>query len=55
MLIWVTPAGFEKFMAEVAIPAENQVTPAQTLNANDLQRIIETAKKYGMEIIPPQV
>ncbi len=40
-------------MAEVAIPAENQIIPAQPLNASDLQRIIQTAKKYGMEIIPP--
>lgn len=55
LLIWVTPAGFEKFMAEVGIPAQNQIAPAQPLNTNDLQRIIETAKKYGMEIIPPQV
>ncbi len=55
LLVWVTPAGFEKFMAEVATPAENQIAPAQPLNADDLQRIIQVAQKYGMEIIPPQV
>lgn len=53
MLVWVTPAGFEKFMAEVGQAATSQVTPAPTLSSVDLEKILATAPKYGIEIIPP--
>ncbi|MBO3461816.1 cupin domain-containing protein [Aetokthonos hydrillicola Thurmond2011] len=53
MLVWVTPAGFEKFIAEVGKAVYRQVTPAPTLSPTDLEKILATAPKYGIEIIPP--
>jgi len=53
ILIWVTPAGFEKFIAEVGKSTNTQVTPAPTLSPEDLEKILATAPKYGIEIIPP--
>ncbi|GAB4383799.1 MAG: hypothetical protein Kow00121_46280 [Elainellaceae cyanobacterium] len=53
MLIWVTPAGFEKFMAEVGKAVNGSVTPGADLSPKDLAKILMTAPKYGIEIIPP--
>lgn len=54
VLIWVTPAGFEKFIAEVGKVAKGQITPKASLSSQDLNKILDTAPKYGIEIIPPQ-
>ncbi len=51
-LIWVTPAGFEKFMAKVGKAANGQIIPSAPLSAEDLNKILSTAPKYGIEIIP---
>jgi quercetin dioxygenase-like cupin family protein len=41
----ITPAGFEGFFEEIgAMPAQLQ---------QDIPRVIEIAKKYGLEILPP--
>lgn len=53
LLIWVTPAGFEKFMAEVGKAANGQITAGVPLSPEDLDKILTTAPKYGIEIIPP--
>ncbi len=53
MLIWVTPAGFEKFMAEVGKGVPDQITPGAALPPEDLEKILTTALKYGIEIMPP--
>lgn len=53
LLVWVTPAGFEKFIAEVGKAANGQVTPGATLSPADLENILTTAPKYGIEILPP--
>lgn len=53
MLIWVTPAGFEKFMAEVGKAVNDQITLGAALSPEDLDKILTTAPKYGIEIIPP--
>jgi hypothetical protein len=53
ILIWVTPAGFEKFIAEVGKSTNTQVTAAPALSPEDLEKILATAPKYGIEIIPP--
>jgi hypothetical protein len=53
MLVWVTPAGFEQFIAEVGKAVDGQVTPAPTLSPTDLEKILLSAPKYGIEIIPP--
>jgi mannose-6-phosphate isomerase-like protein (cupin superfamily) len=53
LLVWVTPAGFEKFIAEVGKAVNGQVTSAPPLSSEDLNKILTTAPKYGIEIIPP--
>lgn len=53
LLVWVTPAGFEKFVAEVGKATDNRVGPAPSLSPTDLEKILSTAPKYGIEIIPP--
>ncbi|WP_019486825.1 MULTISPECIES: quercetin 2,3-dioxygenase [Kamptonema] len=53
MLVWVTPAGFEKFVAEVGKSTDSQVGSAPSLSPTDLEKIMSTAPKYGIEIIPP--
>lgn len=53
LLVWVTPAGFEKFIAEVGKATDSQVTAAPSLSPADLEKILATAPKYGIEIILP--
>lgn len=53
MLVWVTPAGFEKFMAEVGRAVDGSIAPAPPLSPADLDKILATAPKYGIEILPP--
>lgn len=51
LLVWVMPAGFEHFIAEVGKIADAQ--PAAPLGVEDLNKILTTAPKYGIEILPP--
>jgi quercetin dioxygenase-like cupin family protein len=53
MLVWVTPAGFEKFIAEVGKAVHGQITAGASLSPEDLEKILATAPKYGIEILPP--
>lgn len=53
ILVWVTPAGFEKFIAEVGKAVNGQITPVASLSPEDLDKILTTAPKYGIEIVPP--
>jgi quercetin dioxygenase-like cupin family protein len=53
LLIWVTPAGFEKFIAEVGKAVNGQITTSPALSPADLEKILTTAPRYGIEIIPP--
>lgn len=53
MLIWVTPAGFENFVAEVGKAVNDQITLGASLTPEDLDKVLTTAPKYGIEIIPP--
>lgn len=52
LLIWVTPAGFEKFLAEVGVATTSQFAPAPPLNPEDLEKVVTVARKYGIEILP---
>jgi len=52
LLIWVTPAGFEKFIAAVGEPAIVSAAPPQVSPA-DLEKILAAAPQYGIEIVPP--
>ncbi|MEG3987672.1 cupin domain-containing protein [Microcoleus sp. S28C3] len=53
MLVWVTPAGFEKFIAEVGKAVNGQITLGASLTPEDLNKILTAAPKYGIEIVPP--
>ncbi len=53
ILVWVTPAGFEKFIAEVGTAVDGRVTTGAALTSEDLEKILTTAPKYGIEIVPP--
>ena len=53
LLVWVTPAGFENFIAEVGKLRDSQVGSAPSVSSTDLEKILSTAPKYGIEIIPP--
>jgi quercetin dioxygenase-like cupin family protein len=53
LLFWVTPAGLEQFFAEVGIAVELFAVPP-AVTPEDIEKIMATAPKYGLEIIPPQ-
>ncbi len=52
MLIWVTPAGLEKFFMAVGQPLANHPS-LPTVSPEDIEKIMATAPQYGLEIIPP--
>jgi quercetin dioxygenase-like cupin family protein len=52
MLIWVTPAGLEKFFMEVGKPVANHPSPP-IVSPEDIEKIMAEAPQYGLEIIPP--
>ena len=41
----ITPAGFEGFFEEIGVPSPQQ--------QQDIPRVMEIAKKFGLEILPP--
>jgi quercetin dioxygenase-like cupin family protein len=51
MLIVVTPSGLEKFFAEVGREAKDRSSPPPS-TPDDIQRLLATAPKYGLEIHP---
>lgn len=53
MLIQVTPPGFERFIAEFATPVESFASPPVPVTPADIQKLLEVAPKYGIEILPP--
>lgn len=46
-------ASFEKFIAEVGKAMNGQITPVTSLSSENLNKILTTAPKYGIESIPP--
>ncbi len=54
ILILVTPAGLERFFAEIGREATDDRSPeAGTVTHADIERLLATAPKYGLEIQPP--
>lgn len=53
MLCWVTPAGLEKFFAEVGVPASGSLNVSPPVSSTDIEKILAAAPKYGIEIILP--
>ncbi len=52
-LSWVTPSGFEKFVVEVGVPVTERETMPPVVSLADIEKVMATAPKYGIEIIPP--
>lgn len=53
MLCWVIPAGLEQFFAQVGVPVTNRATQPPKVTPTDIEKVMATAPKYGLEIIPP--
>lgn len=53
MLIQTLPAGFEKFMAEFARPVASIDAPPLPVSPDEIQRLLETAPRFGIHICPP--
>ncbi len=52
MLCWVIPAGLEKFFAQVGVPITDQAVEPPKVTSADIEKVMATAPKYGLEIIP---
>jgi len=53
MIAVVTPAGFEKFFAEIGVPLPNADSPPLEPTAADIERLMEAAPRYGLTLLPP--
>jgi len=52
MLVFITPSGFENFVKEVATPLPSfDSAPAPVAQA-DIEKLMATVPKYGIEILP---
>jgi hypothetical protein len=50
MPIVVTPAGLERFFAEVGTAAADRSAPPPPVTDADIDRLLATAPRYGLEI-----
>jgi mannose-6-phosphate isomerase-like protein (cupin superfamily) len=51
MLVWYTPAGIEKYFAEVGVPVDAPDAPSRPATPEAIERILAAAPKYGLEFI----
>jgi quercetin dioxygenase-like cupin family protein len=52
MLILLTPAGFEGWFKEFSVPAPAMTLPPQVeVSYGDIQRMLESSPRYGIEIV----
>ena len=54
LLISVAPAGLEKMFFEVGQPLADNAESAPPPNETDIQKLLEAAPRYGVEIKFPQ-
>ena len=54
MLISVAPAGLEEMFLEVGQPLESDAETAPPPTPTDIEKLLEAAPRYGIEIKPPQ-
>lgn len=52
-LVTITPGGFEKFFEEIGHPATDKDSPPPPPDPEDVEKVMTTAPKYGLEIPPP--
>jgi quercetin dioxygenase-like cupin family protein len=53
LLVTYTPSGIDEFFSEAAEPAPARTLPPPPTSEPDLASLMETARKYGLEIRPP--
>ena len=53
LLVLTAPAGFERFVRDAGVPAEDRTAPAPPATQADIERMLATAPRYGVEILPP--
>src|SRR5262249_59787872 len=53
ILGFVTPAGFENFFKEFARPVASFDSPATPPSKDEVDKLLATAPKYGLQILPP--
>lgn len=54
-LILVTPAGLENWFKEFSVPAPSMTLPPATeVPYSDIQKVLATAPRYGLEFVPPE-
>ena len=53
LLIVTAPAGFERFIRDAGIPAADRTAPAPAATGADIERMLATAPRYGIEFLPP--
>jgi hypothetical protein len=52
MIIVLSPAGLEQFFVEVGLEVSNNNVKPPPLNDEQIQKLVNSASKYGMEIRP---
>lgn len=53
MLIFVTPAQFDRFLREISEPVPSFDSPPVPFSPDQLTRLLAAAPKYGIELLPP--
>ncbi|WP_256973127.1 hypothetical protein [Nostoc sp. T09] len=53
MLCWTTPAGIEKFFAEVGTKVAGPLAPPLPITPELIEEMLATAHKYGIQILIP--
>jgi quercetin dioxygenase-like cupin family protein len=53
MIIVLSPAGLEQFFVEVGLEVSNNTVKPPPLTDEQIQKLVSSASKYGMEIRPP--
>lgn len=53
LLIVTTPAGFERFVRDSGVPADDRTAPVPPATQADIEKMLATAPRYGIEILPP--
>jgi mannose-6-phosphate isomerase-like protein (cupin superfamily) len=51
ILVWCTPAGIEKYFAEVGIPVDDPEAPSRPVTQEAIDRVLAAGPKYGIEFI----
>ena len=52
-IVWVWPAGLEKYFAEVGTPLSNSSADPVPVLPEHIEKLVAFAPKYGLEILPP--